>query len=92
MAVDQYNSEQWANVWNALTTAPYKADGSLDVADAAPNVTHPIDSRVYANLMRAGSANQYTAAVTFLNDFANFLGNVNPGAAQRSQTIDDLVS
>jgi hypothetical protein len=90
--VKQYNSEQWANVWNALATAPYNADGTFGAADATPNLNHPIDTRVYANLLRAASANQYTAAVTFLNDYANFLGNVNPGAAQRSQTVDDLVS
>jgi hypothetical protein len=90
--VKAYNSEQWSSTWNNMATAPFNNDGSLGAADASPNTAHPIDTRVFASLSRAASATAYIAAITLLNDFANFLGNGAVGASQRSQTIDDLVS
>lgn len=93
-AVKQYNSEGWGTTWAAMPTAALNSDGSLGTADGSPTSGHPIDTRVtdQSTLQRAASATQLSAAVTFLNDWANFLGNAAVGTAQRSQTIDDLVS
>jgi hypothetical protein len=90
-AVKRYNSENYNTVWNAMATAVQNADGSLGTADGTPNVAHPLDTRVFANLSKAVSATQLVAMITFANDFASFLGNVAVGTSQRSQTIDDLV-
>jgi hypothetical protein len=92
--VKAYNSEAWNSAWSAMATAAQNADGSLGAADGSPNTSHPIDTRVtdQTTLNRAATANQFIATVTFLNDFANFLGNQGVATSQRSQTIDDLVS
>ena len=51
-----------------------------------------LDAHDQTTLQRAATANQFIAAITFLSDFANFLGNQGVSTSQRSQTIDDLVS
>jgi hypothetical protein len=89
-AVKRYNSEAYNTIWNAMATAPQNTDGTLGAADSTPQAGHPIDNRVYPTLSKALTANALVAMITFANDFNNFLTNVNPGASQRSQTIDDL--
>jgi hypothetical protein len=89
-AVKRYNSENYSAVWSAMATAAQNADGSLGQADATPQAGHPLDTRVYGNLSKAVTAAMLTALITFAGDYANFLGNVSPGASQRSQTLDDL--
>jgi hypothetical protein len=90
--VNQYNSEAYNTVWNALATAAQNTDGSLGTADGTPNVAHPIDTRVVTALSRAVSANQLISAVTYFMDYQKFLTNQAVSTTQRSQTIDDLVS
>ena len=87
--VDQYNSEGWSTVWNVMATAAVNADGSLGVADGAPNVAHPI---TVGTPPLNKSATQLIAGVTALQDFINFCQNAAVATAQRSQTIDDLAS
>jgi hypothetical protein len=88
--VKQYNSEGYAVTWAALATAGQNTDGSLGAADGAPNTGHPIDTRVVTTVNRAVSETAAVAMVTFMSDFANFLGNGAVTTSQRSQTIDDL--
>jgi hypothetical protein len=90
--IKQYNSELYSVTWANFQTAVQNLDGSLGAADGSPNTAHPIDNRVITTLTRAVTQAQLVAMENFLNDYINFLTNVNPGAAQRSQTIDDLAS
>src|SRR5262249_14690903 len=85
--IAEYNSENPSAVWANLPTAVWNPDGSQGAADGAPNPAHPITTQ---NILR--SDNALLAGVTFLQDFEKFLTNQAVGAAQRSQTIDDLVS
>lgn len=62
---------QWTNFGvaakiNAFSTAPLLTTGQYDVADGSPNVAHPIDTRVYSNLLAGISANNFAGLITFL--------------------------
>jgi hypothetical protein len=85
--VDQYNSEGWAAIWNAMATYAVNTDGSPGAADGAPVVTHPIS---VSQLNK--SATQIIAGVSALQDFLSFCQNAAVATSQRSQTIDDLAS
>lgn len=61
----EWNDAGAMTVLNALPTAPVNADGSLGVADGAPNNANPIDTRVVTTLARAISGNDLSAIVGF---------------------------
>lgn len=80
-----------SNAWNddgslaiidVLATCAQNPDGSLGTADGTPVTTHPIDTRVAANvaLSRAVSASNISACLTQLNNVASFI-NGNAVAA-----------
>jgi hypothetical protein len=85
--VAEYNSEGYATLWGAMATHSQNADGSFNSADGTPVSTHPIST---GSIER--SANALTAGVTLIEDFQKFLTNQAVSTAQRSQTLDDLVS
>lgn len=87
--VAQYNSESYGTIWNALPTSVLNPDGTLGTNDGSPNAAHPINN---PSLTKVVTANQLLAGITFFNDYIKFLTNANLGAAQRSQTVDDLAS
>jgi hypothetical protein len=82
----EYNSENYAATWANFATAALNPDGSIGAADATPNPANPI---TLGGILR--SANALTNGVTFCQDYQKFLGNQAVGAAQRNQTLDDIV-
>lgn len=92
--VAPYNSEGYSTVWNNLATAALNADGSLGTADASPNTSHPIDTRVAANqgLLKAVSATQLVNAVAMIEQLQNFFGNLAVTQNNYNVTVDDLAN
>jgi hypothetical protein len=84
---DKYNSESYSTTWNNMATAANNADGTIGAPDASPNPAHPITQ---GNIYR--SATQLIAGVTCLQQFLNFVGNINVTTGNYSQNIDDLAS
>ncbi len=84
--LDHYNSEQYATTWANFATAAVNADGTIGAADPSPVASHPITTN---SIYR--SSNALNNGVTFAQDFSKFLTNQALSAAQRSQTLDDLV-
>jgi hypothetical protein len=84
---DRYNSESYSTTWNSMPTAASNADGTIGVPDGSPNTAHPI---IQGNIYR--SATQLIAGVTCLQQFLNFVGNLNVTTGNYSQNIDDLAS
>ena len=71
---------------NNMVTAALNLDGSLGIADGAPNVAHPIDTRVIIQLNRTLSANQYASMETILKTIITLVegGAVSAQASARA--------
>lgn len=90
--VKTYNSESYSSVWNNLPTAAQNADGTLGTADGTPVTTHPINTGLITNLLKAATATQLVAGVTMIEQLQNFFGNLSVAQANYRQTLDDLAN